>query len=92
MDKCASNGRLPSSLQPGPVEEAKPRSWLTSDQAWEQARREVEERRERKKAADLERANKARRQLERNESEAVREAKTKLLDKVSHYLCQIRHS
>ena len=53
---------------------------------------EVEERRERKKAADLERANKARRQLERNESEAVREAKTKLLDKVSHYLCQIRNS
>ena len=42
----------------------------------------MEDRRERKLAADLEKADKARKQLERNESEAVREAKTKLLDKV----------
>ena len=82
MEKWGRNGRLPSSLQPGPVEEAKPRPWLSSDEAWERARREVEERRERKLAADLEKAAKARKQLERNESEAVREAKTKLLDKV----------
>ena len=88
MEKWGRNGRLASSLQPGPVEEAKPRPWLSSDEAWEQARREVEDRRERKLAADLEKADKARKQLERNESEAVREAKTKLLDKVFKDQCE----
>ena len=42
----------------------------------------MEERRQRNRAADLEKAEKARKQLERNTSEIVREAKTKLLDKV----------
>ena len=81
VEKWGRNGRLPSSLQPGPVEEAKPRPRVSSDEAWEQARREVEDRRERKLAADLEKADKARKQLERKESENVRENKTKLLDK-----------
>ena len=69
-------------MQPGPVEEQKPRPWLSSEEAWDQARREVEERRRQKLAADLEKAENARRQLERDTSQAVREAKTKLLDKV----------
>ena len=42
----------------------------------------MEERRKQKLAADLEKAEIARRQLERNTSQVVREAKTKLLDKV----------
>ena len=81
LEKWRHNGHLPSILQPGPVEEVKPRPWLSSYQAWENAMREVEERREKKLAADLEKADKARKQLERKESENVREAKTKLLDK-----------
>ena len=81
-ERWGHGDRVPSTLQPGPVEEPKPRPWLSSDEAWAQARREVEERRKQKLAADLEKAEIARRQLERNTSQAVREAKTKLLDKV----------
>ena len=82
IEKWGRNGRLPSSLQPGPVEEPRPKPWLSSEESWERARREVEERRERNRAVDLEKAEKARKQLERITSEIVREAKTKLLDKV----------
>ena len=73
---------LPCSLQPCPAGSPRPKSWLCSEEAWAQARREVEERRRKVEEAELEMAEAARKQLERNTSQAVREARTKLLDKV----------
>ena len=48
----------------------------------QRAKREVIERKEKYRLADHEKAEKARKRLQRNDSEAVREARSKLLNKV----------
>lgn len=79
--RCPTICRLPCSLQPLQEDNVKPRPWLSSEEAWESARREIAERKERIRKQELEFVETARRQLEREQSEAVRIARTKTLDR-----------
>ena len=89
LSRCSTVCRLPSSLQTLSPERPRPRAWLSSDEAWARARREVEERRERMRRQEMEVVEKTRRQQEREQSEAVRVARTKLLDQVNITLADL---
>ena len=80
-ERWGGRERVPCSLAPGPLEEARPRPWLQGEEAWARARREVEERRERRSREEQAMAEEARRRLGREESEAVREARSRELDR-----------
>ena len=62
-------------------EQPKPRSWLNGEEAWAQARREVETRRARKKEEEGKQAEEAMRRKERGESMAGREEWSRKLDR-----------
>ena len=79
-EKWGRSGRLPSTLQPGPDERPKPRSWLSQPGAWEEARREVEQRREKERLEEMRIVEEGERRRSREQSEAVRKAATKKLD------------
>ena len=81
--RCDTICRLPCSLQPLPAEAPRPRPRLSTAEDWARARQEVEERRERARLAEREEVDRRRRQQERDNSEAVRIARSKLLDKVT---------
>ena len=80
--RCDTICRLPCSLQPLNSEHSRPKTWLSSDHAWDMAKKEVEQRKERLRLEEQEIVEKAIRKQERDQSEAVRIARTKLLDKV----------
>ena len=80
--RCNTICRLPCSLQPLNSENSKPRTWLNSEEAWNLAKKEVEERKERLRLEEKEIVERAIRKQEREQSEAVRIARTRLLDKV----------
>ena len=58
-----------------------PRSWLSDDTAWAEARREVEERRQRKRTEEQKLVEEAVRRRERQESMAGREERSRQLDR-----------
>ena len=74
--------RLPCSLQPLEPGHPRPRPRLETEADWERARLEVERRRERERREEAAKVERARHSLERGQSEAVRIARTKLLDQV----------
>ena len=80
--RCDAVCRLPCSLQPLEPGHPRPRPRLETEADWAAARLEVEARRERERREEAARTERARNQLERGQSEAVRIARTKLLDQV----------
>ena len=80
--QCGTVCRLPSSLAPLSPLRPRPRPWLEGEEAWARARQEVEERRDRRRREELRLVETVRRRQEREQSEAVRLARTRLLDQV----------
>ena len=81
--RCDTICRLPCSLQPLPEDHRKPRSSMSSKEDWERAKIEIAERKERMRLNEQKTVEAAIKKLEREESEAVRIARTKALDKES---------
>ena len=79
--RCDTICRLPCSLQPLPEDHRKPRSSISSEEDWERAKIEIAERKQRMRLQEQKTVDAAIKRLERDESEAVRIARTKALDK-----------
>ena len=89
--RCDTVCRLPCSLQPLEPEHPRPRPRLETEADWARARLEVEQRRERERREEAAKVERARHSLERGQSEAVRIARTKLLDQVFLDSLLVRH-
>ena len=87
--RCDTVCRLPCSLQPLDPGHPRPRPRLETEADWARARLEVEERRERERQEEAGLVKKSRHMQEREQSEAVRIARSKLLDKVIYLVLNI---